>query len=214
MVVMELDTTDETLLWVLTHRLRLLSVAQVARTWWPTVQQRSVEARLRGLVKAEMIRIESFMAHPELPLPGPVFSWHPGDVEPAWGPIAYRLQSRWPKPLVATPLVFATPQCTRMFGGYTGGRGPRPSEATHDLHLGQVYLVLRQREPKTEKRWVSENELYAEGRGRNERLPDAIIRGPRAGAPPTRVIEFGGAYKKSKLEEFHREMARFRYEVW
>ena len=46
-----------------------------------------------------------------------------------------------------------------------------------------------------------------------EKLPDAIIDAPGH----SRVVEFGGAYSKAKLEAFHRycsEELKLPYEVW
>lgn len=211
---MNLTTRDEQILWTLTHRLRLLSVAQVARTWWKKLHRASAASRLRQLAEAGLIEVENLMTHPEILLAAPVVAWCPGDDEPDFGAVAYRLKSRWTEAPIPTPLVNATRAAVGMFGGYTGGRGPRPSETTHDLYLAQVFLSLQAADPSLAKRWVSENELYADGRGRNERLPDAVIRGRRAGEPPARIIEFGGAYSKSKLADFHRAFSTYSYEVW
>ncbi|HWL93116.1 MAG TPA: hypothetical protein VNT79_06250 [Phycisphaerae bacterium] len=210
---MNLTARDEQIFWTLTHRLRLLSVRQVARTWWKTNHPASAVSRLRQLADAGLVEVENVMAHPEVQLAAPVLAWQPGDDEPDFGAVAYRLKSRWTKAPIPTPLVHATRAAVGMFGGYTGGRGPRPSEATHDLHLAQVFLSLQAGDPQLAKRWVSENELYADGRGRNERLPDALIRGRRAGEPP-RIVEFGGSYSKAKLADFHRELSANSYEIW
>ncbi len=152
------------------------------------------------------------MAHPEIELDAPILCWRPADADPDFGAAAYRLKTRWTKAPITTPLVFATRSAMAMYGGYIGGRGPRPSEATHDIHLAQVYFRLTEANPKVARRWVSESEQYAEGDGRDERLPDALIRG-RRGSPP-HIVEFGGAYSKAKLIEFHRGMSSFAYELW
>lgn len=211
--MLSLSRFDEQLLWTLTHRLRLLSVPQIARTWGIGTSESAAPFRVRQLAAAGLIEMKPTMVHPELELIGPVLNWRPGDAEPDFGAVAYRLQSRWKETAVSVVLVHATRIAVQMFGGFTGGRGPRPSEATHDLHLAHVFLRLQGTDPKLARRWCSESELYAEGRGRNERLPDAVIRG-RAGVPPIRIIEFGGAYAKAKLADFHRAMSGLRYEVW
>lgn len=113
--------------------------------------------RLRELEIDGLIEIITIMARPEIDLAGPVFSWEPGDPNPDFGPIAYQLRNRWQKPLVSTPAAMATRQANRLYGGYTGGRKPRPSEATHDVHLGQLYLHLRETQPKLAAAWVSKH---------------------------------------------------------
>ena len=113
--------------------------------------------------------------------------------------------------MVPTDAVIATRQATREFGGYIGGRRPRDSETTHDIHLAQVYLRLRTRQPELLSQWVSEAQQYAEGGGKNERLPDVIIRDTGI---PQFVIEFGGAYSKPKLEAFHAASAEIPYQLW
>lgn len=211
---LNLNERDDRILWTLTHRLRVMSIRQIAGTWWDDPLSSTARSRLRQLAGTGIIEVKPTMAHPEIELTAPVLTWRPGDPEPDFGAVAYRLKSRWKQAPISTPLVHATRVAVRMFGGFTGGRGPRPSEATHDLHLAQVFLRLQKSDPKLAKSWCSESEQYAEGRGRNERLPDAIIRGRRGGSPPTRIIEFGGAYSKPKLIEFHQAMSRFFYEVW
>lgn len=105
----------------------------------------------------------------------------------------------------------ATVRAGQLFGVH-GGRAPREVEVTHDFHLSAVYLLIRAMEPVAADAWCFEEEIRAE-RGRlNEKLPDAII----AIGAYRRVVEFGGAYGKKKLEAFHNYCAGndLDYEVW
>lgn len=115
-------------------------------------------------------------------------------------------------PPIATPAVIATKAAGNRFGG-KGGRFPRPTEQTHDLHMAGVFLYFRQRDPKAVKTWESEELIRRRQRERSgEKLPDAMIRLKNR----NRIIEFGGAYGKEKLIEFH-EYCRKRglaYEIW
>ena len=212
----QLNDRDERVIWTLTRKLRVMTLEQAARTWWADrpYPVKAARDRLAKLRDDGLLHLTSLMAHPELELTEPVFRWHPDDPAPEFGPIAYRLQSRWTRPMKATPVVGATRQANREFGGYIGDRIPRPSEVSHDIHLAQVYLKLVGRDPKLAQRWTCEQQLYAQGRGRNQRLPDAIIRPRRAGAGDGWVLEFGGAYSKKKLEEFHAELCGEVYEIW
>ncbi len=59
---------------------------------------------------------------------------------------------------------------------------------------------------------VPEAQLYREGVGKGEKLPDAVIRGPDGSVE--RVVEFGGSYGKQKLIAFHNVMSTKPYELW
>ncbi len=140
----------------------------------------------------------------------PLFCWEPHDPEPNLGAVSYRLKSRWTEPVEPTDVFIATKQANRILGGYIGGRKPRPSETTHDIHLGTVYLWYRENRPEHAAAWVSEHKLYAETRP-GERLPDAVI---RPGKQTTLVVKFGGGYSKYKLEAFHQTLSELPYEIW
>ena len=207
------DDRADIILETLTRRVRLITVDQAAAAWWwLTVRPRSNARKcLRRLEKQGLVEFITVMAMPEIELREPVYEWHPGDSPPDFGRVAYRLRSRWQAPLVPTDAVIATPRAKQLLGGYIGGRKPRRSEATHDVHLTQVYLRLRRTDPDFAAQWVSDAQQYAEGGGKNARLPDAII---RDGKSIRMLIEFAGAYSKQKLEAFHGQAKRHSYQLW
>lgn len=207
------DDRAEIILEALTRRVRLITVDQAADTWWwLTVRPRTNAKKcLRKLERQGLVEFITIMAMPEIDLGKPVFEWHPGNPPPKFGPIAYRLRTRWNAPLVPTEAVIATIKAKRLYGGYIGGRKPRRSEATHDVHLTQVYLRLRRTNPEFAAQWVSDAQQYAEGGGKNARLPDAVI---REGTSVHMLIEFAGAYSKQKLEAFHGQAKRYPYQLW
>jgi hypothetical protein len=213
---MQLTESDREILETLTHRVRVLTVRQVARTWFcdSVDPMRRAKRRLAVLQRAGHVFLSTVVAHPELPLQRPVLEWHPDDAMPDFGPIAYRLQSRWTSPVTTTNLVLAAHAARCRFGGYIAERQPRRSEVTHDLHLACVYLWYRHNRPELAKQWVSEHELYARGGGRNARLPDALIRDRRRRPGRDLVVEFGGSYSKQKLVEFHEELKETAYQIW
>lgn len=212
----QLTPRDETVIWTLTRKVRVLTLEQAARTWWPASPHppEAATASLMRLEREGLVRLVSIMAHPEIELNAPAFRWEPGGSEPHFGSIAYQLRARWKLPPVSTKVVAATKEAVRRFGGFIGDRLPRAAESTHDIHLTQVYLQILENDPSAAKRWVCEHELYSEGRGRHERLPDAVIRPRHRGAEQTLVIEFAGRYAKRKLQEFHAEMNPYPYELW
>ncbi|HZZ26755.1 MAG TPA: hypothetical protein VFE46_02010 [Pirellulales bacterium] len=212
---MNLTALDRQILWTLTRKVRVLTAQQVAETWFADLSQptRAAVKRLRQLQDFGLLNEHAVMLHPMIHLDAPVLNWMPGNEEPNFGALSYRLKERWPSPLVTKSIFHATRDANRLLGGYIGGRQPRTSETTHDVHLAQVYLRFLRQEPRTAKRWVSEHQLYAEGGGRNERLPDAIIRHPR-NRDLDLVVEFGGKYPKMKLIEFHDALRHLRYQIW
>ncbi|NOT01219.1 MAG: hypothetical protein HOP29_11390 [Phycisphaerales bacterium] len=209
----ELTPRDTDIVGILARRVRLLSIDQLARTFWKEVA-RPVDAanrRVAALTKEGLLERLTVLAHPEIDLPAPVAVWKRGEAAPDFDALAYRLRKRWNLPPRSTPVVIASAGAGEWLGG-RGGRRPRRSEATHDLHLTAVYLKMRAEQPKRAARWISEAIIQAEGGGRDEKLPDAIIRN-RAGAT---AIEMGGLYTAKKLAAFHDDCARrgMAYEIW
>jgi hypothetical protein len=151
------------------------------------------------------------LAHPELPLHEPILSWTPGEQPPDFSRAAYRLQSRWTKPFTSVPCFMATKRAGRNSGG-SGGRRSRTSEQTHDIHLASVFLHYRAVSPELVPRWTSEATILERRNGGREKLPDAMV----LDGAQRRVIEFGGAYGKEKVEGFHNYCATedLPYEIW
>jgi len=206
-----LQGRDLEILEVLSRRVRLLSLDQVARTWWGTTRHATANAsrRLAALERRGLVRRMQAMAH-ELPdLAEPLLAWSPGQATPDLPAIAYRLESRWSSPLRPTVLVSATRSAGAWLGG-GGGRRPRESEISHDLGLASLYLRFRAGEPERAAAWVPED-LFVPGE-LDGFVPDAIV---REGERPT-LIEFAGAYKKERLQKLHAscERAAFSYELW
>jgi hypothetical protein len=206
----------------LTRRVRVLSLSQIARTWWPEAgSERVAGNRLRTLAGEKLLHIERALAHPEIDLGEPVATWSQGQADPDFGAISYKLQARWCAHPVLTPCISASKTAAVRFGGY-GGRPPRSVERTHDVHMAQVFLRYRNRHPQFVADWVFEEQVKAERKASarqsdrsdatGEKLPDAFIRSSSG----TRVIEFGGAYGKDKLIAFHRYCKEysFPYEIW
>ncbi len=208
-----LTVRDLEILEAVTRRVRVLTIPQIARTWWASSKRpaEDARARLQSLRKDDLLLIERLPAHPELTLQSPITSWEPGVSAPDFGVVSYRLQSRWSEHPVSTMCVSATTVAANRFGGH-GGRLPRQVERTHDIHLAAVYLLYRDRHSEVLSNWIFEEQLRHERREKAERLPDAIL----VTAGRRKVVEFGGAYPKAKLEAFHayckeRELP---YEVW
>ena len=209
----ELTNRDRRILDVLTVRVRLLSLSQIARSFWPEARAPIASARKRMtlLEQAGLVDRLTVLARPELALSAPIMKWAPGAQSPNFGSIAFQLQNRWKRPPAPTTVVVATARAGNWRGG-EGGRRPRTSEATHDLHVAAVYLKLVAEQPGRAEFWISESTLARSMRGPGVRLPDAMIDDPSERT----VIEFGGAYSKTKLADFHEfcRNAKLAYEIW
>lgn len=209
-----LTDRDDELLRTLTHRVRALSLAQTARSWWPrSVQPATPHARLKQLAAAGYVTLEPQHVGPELQLERPLASWQRGCPRPKLSAIASVAQRRWHTPPVTMPCVVATPRAAAQFGG-RGGRSPRPTEWTHDLHLAQVYLLMRVELPTRAASWVHEDLDERPQRALSgEKLPDAFV---TDGLHRTAIELVGSSYNGSKLEAFHDycEREQLAYELW
>lgn len=203
----------------LTHKVRLLSLAQIARTWWNPSPAGVANARKRLTVLTgnNTLSPDHFMlrlhvnAHSELILGGPLFSWNPGELTPDFGALSYRLQSRWTEAIKPTTIYIATEKAARHFGGF-GGKLRRPLQVTHDLHVAQIYLHLLKSNRPAACAWISEEQFSPERR--HQKLPDAVLRDKNGEI--TLVIEFGGAYDTKHVERVHRDCVTrsLPYELW
>jgi len=207
------EAREEELLSTLATKVRVLSVDQIARTWWPSASRATTAAgrRLDALHRAGLLEVALLWARPELPITEPLAAWQPGLVRPDLKSIARLAASRWREPARRIRCAFATDAGSLRFGG-RGGRPPRESEVTHDLHLARVYLLMRETLPTRARSWIREEAIAAERFDRAEKLPDAqVTDGIHATA-----IEFVGAYSLEKLTGFHDYCAdkSLAYELW
>jgi hypothetical protein len=217
----QLTDRDREILIALTHKVRLLSLEQIARTWWGASPSGIATARKRLTLLTGKAAVNSaytnvmrrlrLNAHPELKLSGPIFTWSPGDPAPPFGALAYRLQTRWKEAVRPTTVYIATEKAARYFGGF-GGKLRRPLQATHDLHVAQIYLHFLTTDPARAAAWVSEERFAPERR--HEKLPDAVLHDAHGNI--TLVIEFGGAYDAKHVERVHRDCVTrsLPYELW
>jgi hypothetical protein len=166
---------------------------------------------MRLLAEEGLIAAYRALAHPELRLKEPVVRWSPGEPEPEFAGASYRLQSRWTEPFISVTCFMATRRAGRISGG-SGGRRSRTSEQTHDIHLAGVFLHYRSCAPELVSKWSSEARILRGRDTRREKLPDAMM----VDGNSRRVIEFGGAYSREKIESFHAYCLNedLPYEIW
>lgn len=212
---MTLTDRDRDIVLTLCSKVRIIALDQVANTWWAGSARATENARRRlsQLVEGGLLKSASVMAVPLPELMRPVLVWRPSDAKPDFGAAAWQLQSRWKSSAKSTRMYLATTRATRIFGGSAPGRIKQEFQATHDLGVTEMFLLVRRQRPELVVKWIGEDVLAPYRRG--QKLPDAVI----AEQPDTRpelVLEFGGAYDKPRLFDFHCdcEQRGLPYEVW
>lgn len=217
MVAASFTDRDHDLLAVLTLRVRTMTLQQIATLWTEPARTPThppfpdARRRVELLMHSGLVEITPMLAHPAIELTEPLAVWQPGLPPPAFGEIAYAAKSRWKCPPVVTEFVTATTDAGRLMGGQ-GGRHPRTSEASHDMHLAAVYLRMRRELRTRSESWRSEAQVLAKRDGAADKLPDALVRDGRSKT----AIEFVGEYPATKLAAFHGYCERegFGYELW
>lgn len=204
---------DEDILRTPACNVRVLSLRQVADTWWGTSRSAKPNAkgRLDELVGEGRLLRDMVLAHPMLLLEEPVVAWAPGDAAPDYDAVVQNIQDRWTGAPRGTTVYTASRSTANEFGGFGGDLKDR-YHATHDLHLGALYLRLRRTAPDLAAAWRSEDFLKLAGK--RSVLPDAELHDEEG--KPYRVVEFCGTYPPELLRSIH-EDCRTRsvaYELW
>lgn len=209
---MDPDSVHEQIPFVLSRHVRVMIFAQLRRAY-PETSQESLRRSLNRLGARGLILSHQVLAHPEIPLSGPVVSWHPGLPAPSFEKVAYSLQVRWRESIRRQTVYTASPAAIRIYGGPSARARSRALkntlQVTHDLHVSTVFLTVRERRSDWRTTWISEDLLPPVRRGK---LPDAII---RTGSGDL-FIEFGGAYRADRVKRVHCHCAQagLPYELW
>lgn len=199
---------------ILSHHVRILSIDQIARGWWPPNRDARWRARaaVNRLAREKWLCPVTVLARPMLELSAPIFEWAPGDPEPAFTLLENRCQERWECPAVQTEVVVAGRRALEVFGGSTPGDVKNACQTTHDLHLAEIFLRYREAGLNWREQWVGEDVIAA--RWEWKKLPDAVL--CDKGGNPVRAVDFGGAYRDERLRDFHVMCATksLSYELW
>jgi hypothetical protein len=212
---MRLEQRDEQILCMLARKVRLITIPQLAASFWTNTNagQAQVRRRLCRLASAGLVVKRRVLARPLPQLTRSIVTWQPGEPAPAFGPIAWKLQNRWKCGPRITTIIMASRRTANLFGGRARGRLKHSFQVTHDLGVTAMYLHLLQSQPDQAAQWIGED-LLSPFR-RRTMLPDAVLADHPAERPRL-ALEFGGAYDKRRLVRFHRHCQRqaLPYEVW
>ena len=211
---MIISTRDLEIIEALSVRVRMLALSDLAGAWWnPGISGRKNAAkRLSRLTRAGLLRRVDVLAQPMLSLGSPEYAWFPGDKPTAFGPLSWRLQSRWSGHPRRTAVYIATARAIDLYGGGTPGTIKNLCQVTHDLHLGAVFLTYRRRWPEQAANWLGEDLIT--DRRYHQKIPDALLINDRD--EPYRAVEFGGSYSARRLQAFHDHCrdCGLPYEIW
>lgn len=188
----------------LSSRVRVLTEGQVAE-WFRHTKHPTLMARqwiTRGC-KACFLERKLLLSHPEISLEVPILVFTPGDTDPNFDHLAWRLKKRWHLPAGRTTVVWATEVLRAQFRNALRHRRIRLSEVTHDIHVSRLFLNLRRQDPHRAALWTPEDSLSWH---KAQSRPDAIL--------GDTWIEFGGAYSAKKLRRMHDMYRNYKYELW
>jgi len=204
---------DRDIVETLAAKVRMLSLAQVARGWWNQSARRDehARARLRILSRAGLLDEYRVNVHPPLELRGPAFRWSPGDGDPNAEAVAKKLQARWTEAARPTTVFVASPLAANLFGCSSGGL-PDLTHRDHDWLLAEVFVRYLRADPEAARRWVGE--AARPKAGYRIKDPDAFLIDDEGNT--LRVVESGGKYDAGRVAAFHEHCAenRLAYELW
>ena len=213
--MLSLTERDQELLSSLCGRVRLFTLEQIASTWWSETKSSKADSRRRlgKLAACDFVQKLRVFAAPLPVLNCAVASWQPSQSPPDFGSVAWKLQKRWEHGPKAATAYIAGRQATKIFGGKPHSSLKIGFQATHDLGVSQMYLQLKASNPEAATRWIGEDVLAPYRK--KQKLPDAVI-ATATSETPELVLEFGGAYDKRRVEEFHIDCERrsLPYEIW
>lgn len=203
--------SEVSILRALAVQVRIASRDQIKRGWFgaaPTSCELTDDALMR-LTSAGLIQSRIVEAHPILELKRPLFTWRLKDREPTdatFESLAEVIRARWAESEVPVEVYFATSRSVRLFGAFSDAIHPKHCEATHDLHLAEVFVRYRLKTPLLVRKWNGESafpKLGFDFKGMKD--PDAFL--IDADARALRIIEFAGKYSADHLHAFHRHCA-------
>lgn len=210
-----LTEKDRESLRILCLRIRFATARQLGNAVWfeSSNPVRAARARLDLMRSLGLVEFTSLPVIELHQLYEPLASWIPNQAIPNLGSVAWQLSRRWNQQKRSRQLFFATRRAAQYFGGVRTGTIPNPFHVSHDLGVSSMFFAVAKTRPKIIRFWIDEDRLAPHRIG--EKLPDAVL----ARAPnlkPFCVLEFGGAYSKARLKEFHEDNRKRKlpYEIW
>ena len=188
---------------------RALTVRQVSKGWFEGKADEAAQKVLSRLENAELVKRTIVEAHPVIKLERPLLTWTRGSRTPShhqFESLATAIRDRWNQSHRAIEVFTATKRAAAAFGCFVDASGLKHCEATHDLHVAEIFLRYRQHSPDAAAGWLGEAAFPKLGftiRGMKD--PDAFIVSQNGTA--TTIVEFSGNYEIDHLFAFHEHCA-------
>ncbi len=210
-----MERSERELLDILANHVRLLALTQIARMWFAGRRKadRHAENLSERLASAGWLRVSEILARPIRRLSAPLCEWQHAEPAPDFWELSRRLHQRASSPAALTTVVRATAKTCALFGIRRSSPAPvKLTQATHDLHVGEVFLTFARRGLPPGVSWVGEDVLPLTWP--IQQRPDAVLvnsTGELVGA-----IEYGGDYPQQRLADLHHGLASIPlpYEIW
>lgn len=203
---------EEQFVRVLADSVRVMSIVQVASTWWTDTRwgRSRASAATNQLVSDGWLHMQWALSRPVQSLVSPLIAWRPGDRRPDFRLTVRLLHQRAMADARPVKIVFAARRAVIFFGT---GRAPsiKLTQMTHDLNVSELYLHYR-RNGLPDHCWTSEDRLPRDWPLKAR--PDALLRSENGDV--VRATEYGGDYPASRLTELHAGLSSIglSYEIW
>jgi hypothetical protein len=209
---MTVTERDLDLLETLTRRVRILTLQQMIRIWWPKARSRHTpERRLKLLVRLGWIERHVINAHrlPERLVP--LIAWEPGAHDPDPQRISNELHVRTSQPARPTEVYVPSSMAACLLGSAACGLAPL-ERRDHDLTLAAVYIHYRKAYPSLASRWTAQHALP--NAGLPTKRPDAVLCADDGRI--MRVVHSAGRWSPAQVQQFHQYWQRLylAYELW
>ena len=205
---------EREILVVLANHVRMLSLPQVARTWWTENRRGLRRARESAQRLAEEGWLDSYrvFSRPVAPLSEPLVVWTVNQRPPDFPQLSAWLHRRASASAAVTTVITAARKTHTLFGRGVVPSRPKLTQITHDLHVAEIFLAYRARGFDERQRWVPEDHFPDTWPIREQ--PDAILLD--GDGQFKRAVEYGGDYSVDRLIRLHYALARIRlpYEIW
>jgi hypothetical protein len=199
--------TEYDVLRALAVQVGTLSLDQIVRGWLAPGHnaEQHAESLITNLVRAKLICRRIVEAHPLICIKRPLFSWRPGKPAPneeLLSELSVKSCRRWTESEKPVEVFIASRIAVRLFGAFGSARDAKPCEATHDLHVSEVFIRYRRFATRLSRTWLGESAFPKLGLHiRGIKDPDAFLMGSKHRA--NRVVEFAGKYSVKHLQRFH-----------
>jgi len=208
-----MNSWEADMLRVLSGDLRIVSLEQAARIWWPD-QKRALRNAREAVQKLEFVgwlKVHRALSRPVAELSAPVFVWEPGQPTPPFRELSQQLRRRALADARVVTILAAGPRTRKFHGQSSRGRCIKLTQVTHDLHVAEVWRHHRE-QGFARHRWIGEDGLSSDWPARQ--IPDAVLLSEQGHY--LKAIEYGGGYPVTRLRNLHRGLSAINlgYELW